>query len=57
MYSLFIVNDVSYLNVYKKKHERCILFKKSTSFLDYGGGASLFYVHLAFCVDDVKGSL
>ncbi len=30
--------------------------KKSTSFLDYGGGedASLFYVHSVFCVDDVK---
>ncbi len=30
-----------------------VLFKKkSTSSLDYGG-APLFYVHSAFCVDDV----
>ncbi len=28
--------------------------KKSTSFLDYGGGGAIFYVLNAFCIDDVK---
>ncbi len=28
--------------------------KKIDIVLDYGGGAPLFYVHIAFCVNDVK---
>ncbi len=56
MYSLFIVNDVSYLNVYKKKHERLFYLKNLHRFWTMGGGV-IIYVHLAFCVDDVKGSL